>query len=70
MKTVFEGLDIIFIFVDDVLIALDDVTTHLKDIEAVLERMKQCGLRCSIKKCEWMKSQMEFRGFLITAEGF
>ena len=52
MSTVLQGLDIIFTFVDDVLIASDDITTHMKDIEAVLERLKQNGLRCSIEKCE------------------
>ena len=69
MNTVFQGLDMVFTFVDDVLIASDDETTHLKDIETVLERLKQYGLRCSIKKCEWMKNEIEFLGFLITAEG-
>ena len=69
MNTVFQGLDMVFTFVDDVLIASDDITTHLKDIEAVLERLKQYGLHCSIKKCEWMKNEIEFLGFLITAEG-
>ena len=69
MNTVFQGLDMVFTFVDDVLIASDNITTHLKDIEMVLERLKQYGLRCSIKKCEWMKNEIEFLGFLITAEG-
>ena len=69
VNTVFQGLNMVFTFVDDVLIASDDITTHLKDIEAVLERLKQYGLRCSIKKCEWMKNEIEFLGFLITAEG-
>ena len=41
MNTVFQGLVMIFTFVDDVLIASDNITTHLKDIETVLERLKQ-----------------------------
>ena len=56
------------IFVDNVLNASDDITNHLKDIEAVLECLKQNGLRCSIKKYEWMKCEIEFLRFLITAE--
>ena len=50
MNTVFQGLDMVFNFVNGVLIASDDITTHLKNIEAVLERLKRYGLRCSIKK--------------------
>ena len=68
MNTVFQGLDMAFTFVDDVLIASDDITTHLEDIEAVLERLKQYGLRCSITKCKWMKNEIKFLGFSITAE--
>ena len=68
MNTVFQGLDMVFIFVGDVLIASDDKTTPLKDIKAVFELLKQYGLRFARKKCEWMKSEIEFLGFLITAE--
>ena len=68
MNTVFQGLDVVLIFVNGVLIASDDITTHLKNIEAVSDRLKQYGLRCSIKKCESMKSEIEFRLFLITTK--
>ena len=59
----------VFAFVDDVLIASEDIETHLKDVAAVLDRLKEFGLRCSLKKCEWMKDEVEFLGFLITSEG-
>ena len=59
----------VFAFVDDVLIASEDIETHLKDVAAVLDRLKEFGLRCSLKKCEWMKDEVEFLGFLITFEG-
>ena len=54
---------------DDVLIASEDIESHLKDVAAVLDRLKKFGLRCSLKKCEWMKDEVEFLGFLITSEG-
>ena len=69
MNTVFQGLDLVFTFVDAVLISSDDITTHLKDFEAVSECLKKYGLRCYLKKCEWVKSEIEFLGLLITAEG-
>ena len=69
MKPVFQGLDMAFAFVDDVLIASEDIETHLKDVAAVLDRLKKFGLRCSLKKCQWMKDEVELLGFLITSEG-
>ena len=45
LKTVFQGLDTGFIFVDDVLIASHDITTHLKEVEAFLDCLKPYGLR-------------------------
>ena len=69
MNSVFQGLVMVFAFVDDVLIASDDIETRLKDVAAVLDRLKKFGLRCSLKKCELMKDEVEFLGFLITSEG-
>ena len=63
MNTVFQGLDMVFTFVDDVLIASDDITTHSKDIETVLERLKQYGLRCSIKNANGWKMRWNSSDF-------
>ena len=60
MNSVFKGLDMVFTFVDDVLIASEDIETHWKDVAAVLDRLKKFEHRCSLKKCEWMKDEVEF----------
>ena len=59
----------VFAFVGDVLIASEDIETHLNDVVAVLDRLKKFGLRFSLKKCELMRDEVEFLGFLITSEG-
>ena len=69
MNSVFQGLELVFAFVDDVLIASEDIETQFKNVAAVMDRLKKFGLRCSLKKCEWMKDEVEFLGILITSEG-
>lgn len=42
---------------------------HLTDLDAVLSRLKEVKMKCSIKKCDFIKTRIEFLGFIVTPSG-
>ncbi|GFX52393.1 hypothetical protein TNCV_4324111 [Trichonephila clavipes] len=66
---VLYGLDFVFPYLDDVLVASsteEELSEHLK---MVFERFQQYGLRINVSKSVMGAAQVEYLGFLITAEG-
>ncbi len=48
----------VFAYLDDIIIASPDVDSHLATLEAVLERLRQAGLKVKLSKCEFLKKTM------------
>uniref|UniRef100_A0A914VEK8 RNA-directed DNA polymerase n=1 Tax=Plectus sambesii TaxID=2011161 RepID=A0A914VEK8_9BILA len=71
METVLAGLqwNFVFLYLDDILIASPDDKSHIQHIRMVLERLKQANLRAKPSKCAFGKSQTEYLGHIISAEG-
>lgn len=59
----------VIVFIDDILIYSNTEEDHLQNVEWVLSKLKQWQLYASIKKCEWMKDEVEFLGHKISAKG-
>lgn len=69
MDNVLSNLPCVFAFVDDILISSEDEETHIEDIRKVLKKLDEFGLRVSLSKCEFMKTEIDFLGFTINADG-
>ncbi|GFR15388.1 retrovirus-related Pol polyprotein from transposon 17.6 [Trichonephila clavata] len=63
------GLDFVFPYLDDVLVASSSEEEHKEYLKIVFERFQQYGLRINISKLVMGADQIEYLGFLITAEG-
>ncbi|GFU76391.1 hypothetical protein TNCV_2158981 [Trichonephila clavipes] len=66
---VLYGLDFVFPYLDDVLVASSTEEEHSEHLKMVFERFQQYGLQINVSKSVMGAAQVEYLGFLITAEG-
>ncbi|GFV82691.1 retrovirus-related Pol polyprotein from transposon opus [Trichonephila clavipes] len=66
---VLYGLDFVFSYLDDVLVASSTEEEHSKHLKMVFEKFQQYGLPINVSKSVMGADQVEYLGFLITAEG-
>ncbi|GFU53947.1 hypothetical protein TNCV_3562181 [Trichonephila clavipes] len=66
---VLYGLDFVFPYLDDVLVASSTEEEHSEHLKMVFGRFQQYGLRINVSKSVTGAAQVEYLGFLITAEG-
>ena len=50
---------------DDLLILSKDEASHLKHLETVLRRLEENKLFVSPETCEFMRTEIDFLGFLV-----
>lgn len=63
------GLDFVFPYLDDVLVASASEEEHKEHLTKVFDRFQRYGLRINISKSVLGADQVEYLGYLITAEG-
>lgn len=61
--------DFAMAFLDDILIYSKTYEEHLKHIRAVLDKLRQENLYAKLSKCEFLKSEVEFLGHRVGANG-
>ncbi|GFT97081.1 hypothetical protein TNCV_177071 [Trichonephila clavipes] len=66
---VLYGLDFVFPYLYDVRVASSTEEEHSEHLKMVFERFQQYGLRINVSKSVMGADQVEYLGFLITAEG-
>lgn len=54
-------------YMDDVLCYSDDVTQGLERLDLTLKALSDAGFSFNIKKCKFMKSQVDYLGYVIRA---
>lgn len=71
MNDVFRDLlDIcVIIYLDDILIFSKDAKEHKKIVREVLRRMREHGLYAKPEKCDFLKNEIEYLGFVINENG-
>jgi hypothetical protein len=57
------------VYLDDVLIFSDTLEEHITHVKQVLSRLRDFGLTCKLKKCEFHATSLSFLGFVISPEG-
>lgn len=71
MNDVFRDLlDVcVIIYLDDILIYSKDAKSHRKAVREVLRRMRQHNLYAKPEKCDFIKDEIEYLGFIISEHG-
>ena len=71
METCFSDLNLhgLYIYIDDMIIYASSFQEHLAMLEKVFNRLRECGLKLAPKKCELVKTEVDFLGFVVSDEG-
>src|SRR5437762_10064997 len=65
-----EFLDVfVTAYIDDILIYSSTLSEHRKHVRMVLERLKEAGLQCDIKKCKFYATEVTYLGLIISRDG-
>lgn len=64
-----EVLEFATVFVDDVLVASKTLDEHLVQLEKVFQCLDKGGMKAKLSKCEFLKDQVVFLGYVLSAEG-
>lgn len=60
---------ICFIYMDDIIIFAEDEDSHLKNISTIFETLEKANIKVQLDKCEFLKKEVEFLGFIISDSG-
>lgn len=63
------ALPFVFVYLDDILVASATKEEHKAHLEEVFRRLSEHGLTINQDKCTFCKPEVEFLGFLISAQG-
>ena len=69
MDGFFGDLEGVVCYEDDICIFSSTTEEHMKRLESVLQRARDCGLRFSEKKCEFLKEEISYLGHIFTKNG-
>eukprot|EP00794_Sanderia_malayensis_P019787 gene19787-21726_t len=70
MQEVFKGTEAyIACYFDDILVFSPNLESHLQDLDNALQKLATAGLRINMKKCDFVKPQVDFLGHEISANG-
>ncbi|XP_064475325.1 uncharacterized protein LOC135389189 [Ornithodoros turicata] len=69
MDQLLMGLDGVVVYLDDILISAATMEEHSGRLTAVLQRLRQAGLKAKRGKCIFGVQELEFLGHIVNAEG-
>ncbi len=71
MTSVLEGVNGKFAmaYLDDIVIYSDSPTEHLEHLAEIFQRLRKHGLKLKRSKCEFLKEQINYLGFIVGKEG-
>ena len=57
------------VYLDDWLVSGSNAKNHLQNLQALLQHLQDKGLRCSLKKCCFAQSSVEYLGHTLSRDG-
>ena len=69
MSMVFEGSTNTLNYMDDLITFSDTFSNHLIALQDCFDRLRKAGLKLRLSKCQFVKSQVNYLGHTISAEG-
>ena len=71
MEDIFSDLNlkIMYIYIDDLIIFSSTLEDHIQRLRLVFNRLRQCGLKLAPKKCDVVRQEVAFLGYVISKDG-
>lgn len=60
---------ICYVYIDDIIIFGPDEETHLNNLEIIFDILQKANVKVQLNKCEFLKKEVEYLGFIISANG-
>lgn len=60
---------ICLIYIDDIIIFSEDEESHTENIKKIFQTLESANVKIQLDKCEFYKNQVEFLGFIVSADG-
>ena len=60
---------IAIVYLDDIIVFAKDKEEHYRNLKLVFDRIKECGLKLKLEKCNFMKEEVKFLGHVLTRNG-
>ena len=64
-----EGPDFVAVYIDDVLVFLRTLSDHIQHLKLVIGRLQEVGLKLKLRKCHFIREEVEYLGHVITPGG-
>ena len=59
----------VLVYIDDIIVYSKTFEQHLKDLEEVFEKLRKAELKAKLKKCEFIKREVEYLGHVVGRNG-
>ena len=69
MDQILQGIPYTQCILDDIIVTGEDDDDHLRNLEAVLQRLRDAGMRVNRRKCSFFMSAVEYCGHGVSAQG-
>ena len=69
MDPIFQGLNGVQCYLDDIIVTGKTEEEHMQNLQAVLQRIKEYGLRLCKEKCSFLQESVEYLGHVISSQG-
>lgn len=57
-----------YVYIDDIIVFSGDYDTHWKDLRLVLASFSKANLQVNLDKSQFLDTQVEFLGYIVTAD--
>ena len=58
-----------YVYLDDIIIFSTTMLEHFETLKVVLRRFEEAGLKIKVKKCQFLKRELEYLGHMINEDG-
>ena len=69
METLLQGVEGVSVYIDDIIISGATLEEHYSRLAEVLHRLENAGLRLNREKCFFLRSSVEYFGYIVDAQG-
>ena len=69
LEVTLKGIDNCFLYIHDILLFSKSKEEHIKTLEEMFKQLSANKMPLSLEKCEFIKENVEYLGYEVTASG-